>query len=188
MFIAIILILISLNRCTAQIATCKDDGNNDVDWFFVYKPPNVVSSSIMKSEGNPAWAPSAQNIDHNRDHSIVRTMEHFIANNADIKVLAYSDNPPNLPPRNEKSKAKGVLLVDSRANDAAAWFVHTVPKFLAYLGGYSWPVAETAKGHMFLCLSLSEAHLNSVAKAVRYQEPYLSGSTQNHLQIYIQKF
>ncbi|KRX98908.1 Deoxyribonuclease-2-alpha [Trichinella pseudospiralis] len=173
MFIAIILILISLNCCTAQIATCKDDGNNDVDWFFVYKPPNVVSSSIMKSEGNPAWAPSAQNIDHNRDHSIVRTMEHFIANNADIKVLAYSDNPPNLPPRNEKSKAKGVLLVDSRANDAAAWFVHTVPKFLAYLGGYSWPAAETAKGHMFLCLSLSEAHLNSVAKAVRYQEPYV---------------
>ncbi|KRY84962.1 Deoxyribonuclease-2-alpha [Trichinella pseudospiralis] len=163
MFIAIILILISLNCCTAQIATCKDDGNND--------PPNVVSSSIMKSEGNPAWAPSAQNIDHNRDHSIVRTMEHFIANNADIKVLAYSDNPPNLPPRNEKSKAKGVLLIDNTPTNAAAWFVHTVPNFLAYLGGYSWPQAETAKGHIFLCLSINEEFLNAVAKTIRYQEP-----------------
>ncbi|KRZ65765.1 Deoxyribonuclease-2-alpha, partial [Trichinella papuae] len=165
MNISIILILISLNCCTAQVATCKDDADNN--------PPNVVSSSIMKSEGNPAWAPSAQNVDHNRDHSIVRTMANFIANNINIKVLAYSDDPPNLPPRNEKSKAKGVLLVDNRANDAAAWFVHTVPNFLAYLGGYSWPPTETAKGHMFLCLSLSEAHLNSVAKAVRYQEPYI---------------
>ncbi|KRZ65812.1 Plancitoxin-1, partial [Trichinella papuae] len=114
MNISIILILISLNCCTAQVATCKDDADNN--------PPNVVSSSIMKSEGNPAWAPSAQNVD---------------------------------------------------PNDAAAWFVHTVPNFLAYLGGYSWPPTETAKGHMFLCLSLSEAHLNSVAKAVRYQEPYI---------------
>ncbi|KRZ65761.1 Deoxyribonuclease-2-alpha, partial [Trichinella papuae] len=165
MNISIILILISLNCCTAQVATCKDDADNN--------PPNVVSSSIMKSEGNPAWAPSAQNVDHNRDHSIVRTMANFIANNINIKVLAYSDDPPNLPPRNEKSKAKGVLLVDNRANDAAAWFVHTVPNFLAYLGGYSWPPTETAKGHMFLCLSLSEAHLNSVAKALRYQEPYI---------------
>ncbi|KRZ48106.1 Deoxyribonuclease-2-alpha [Trichinella nativa] len=173
MFIAIILILISLNCCTAQVATCIDDDDNNVDWFLVFKPPNAVSSSIIKSDANFVWAPSAQNVNLDRDHSIVRTMADFIANNGDIKVLAYSDDPPNLPSRNEKSKAKGVLLVHSGANDEAAWFVHTVPKFLAHLGGYSWPAAETPKGHMFLCLSLSKAHLNSVAKAIRYQEPFI---------------
>ncbi|KRZ00109.1 Deoxyribonuclease-2-alpha [Trichinella zimbabwensis] len=193
MYIAIILIWISLNCCTAQVATCKDDANNNARWkyiiiccrnasllqsgcilrFLVYKPPNVLSSNIIKSEANPVWAPSAQNVNHDREHSIVRTMADFIANNRDIKVLAYSDDPPNLPPRNEKSKAKGVLLVDNRVDDAAVWFVHTVPNFLAHLGGYSWPAAETVKGHMFLCLSLSEANLNSVAKAIRYQEPFI---------------
>ncbi|KRX35031.1 Deoxyribonuclease-2-alpha, partial [Trichinella murrelli] len=111
------------------------------------------------------WAPSAQNVNLDRAHSIVRTMAHFIANNGDIKVLAYSDDPPNLPSRNKKSKAKGILLVHSGADDEAAWFVHTVPKFLAHLGGYSWPATETAKGDMFLCLSLSKANLNS--------EPYI---------------
>ncbi|KRX12567.1 Deoxyribonuclease-2-alpha [Trichinella nelsoni] len=165
MFIAIILILISLNSCTAQVATCKDDGNSN--------PPNAVSSSIIKSDANFVWVPSAQNVNLDRDHSIVRTMANFIANNGDIKVLAYSDDPPNLPSRNEKSKAKGVLLVHSGAEDAAAWFVHTVPKFLAHLGVYAWPAAETPKGHMFLCLSLSKANLNSVAKAIRYQEPFI---------------
>ncbi|KRX34075.1 Plancitoxin-1 [Trichinella murrelli] len=173
MFIAIILILISLNCCTAQVATCKDDNNRNVDWFLVFKPPNAVSSSIIKSDANFVWAPSAQNVNLDREHSIVRTMADFIANNGDIKVLAYSDDPPNLPSRNEKSKAKGVLLVHSGADDEAAWFVHTVPKFLAHLGGYSWPAAETAKGHMFLCLSLRKTNLNSVAKAIRYQEPYI---------------
>ncbi|KRZ66516.1 Deoxyribonuclease-2-alpha [Trichinella papuae] len=94
-------------------------------------------------------------------------------NNPQIKVLAYNDDPPNIPARNRKSKAKGVLLIDKRRNDAAAWFVHTVPNFLAHLGGYSWPPTETAKGHIFLCLSFREEFLNSVGKAIRYQEPYI---------------
>ncbi|KRX66142.1 Deoxyribonuclease-2-alpha [Trichinella sp. T6] len=160
MYITIILILISLNCCTAQVATCTDDATNN--------PPNVISSSSTKSEGNPTWAASAQTIDQAAVHSIFRTMASFVAEHMDIKVLAYSDDPPNLPPQNDKSKAKGVLLIDNRDTDAAASFVHTVPKFLAHLGGYSWPAAETAKEHMF-CVS----HLNLVAKAIRYQEPFI---------------
>ncbi|KRY49038.1 Deoxyribonuclease-2-alpha [Trichinella britovi] len=156
----------------AAVATCKDDGGNNVDWYFVYKPPNVLSSKLLKSDGNPAWAASGANIDQNRGHSIITTMENFVQYHAQINVLAYSDDPPNLPPRNEKSKTKGVLLVRSAANEAA-WFVHTVPNFLAYLNAYSWPAAETAKGHMFLCISFSSAILNSVGKAIRYQEPYI---------------
>ncbi|XP_003373069.1 deoxyribonuclease II superfamily [Trichinella spiralis] len=141
--------------------------------FLVYKPPNLLDTKIIKSERNPTWSNSGATIDSDAGHSVRTTMADFVANNGNINVLAYSDDPPNLPPRNEKSKAKGVLLVDNRANDAAAWFVHTVPNFLAHLGGYSWPAEETAKGHMFLCLSLNEAHLNSVAKVIRYQEPYV---------------
>ncbi|KRZ47846.1 Plancitoxin-1, partial [Trichinella nativa] len=172
MFISIIVILISVRTCIAQVATCKDDGNGDVDWYFVYKPPNLLSSKLLKSGGNPAWAPSMQNINQGADHSIVRTMESYVQHHAQINVLAYSDDPPNLPPRNEKSKTKGVLLVHNVADDAA-WFVHTVPNFLAYLSAYSWPEAETPKGHLFLCISFNSALLNSVGKAIRYQEPYV---------------
>ncbi|KRZ58203.1 Deoxyribonuclease-2-alpha, partial [Trichinella nativa] len=132
--------------------------------YFVYKPPNVLSSKILQSALNPAWAASRANVDQNAGHSIIRTMASFVQFQAQINVLAYSDDPPNLPPRNEKSKTKA---------DEAAWFVHTVPNFLAYLSAYSWPQAETAKGHMFLCVSFNKAHLNSVGKAIRYQEPYV---------------
>ncbi|KRX42598.1 Deoxyribonuclease-2-alpha [Trichinella murrelli] len=164
MFTSIIVIFISLKICIAQVATCKDDNNAN--------PPNVLSSKLLKSAMNPAWAASGANIDQNRDHSIIRTMASFVQFQGEINVLAYSDDPPNLPPRNEKSKTKGVLLVHNAA-DEAAWFVHTVPNFLAYLSAYSWPQAETAKGHMFLCVSFSKVHLNSVGKAIRYQEPYV---------------
>ncbi|KRZ47575.1 Deoxyribonuclease-2-alpha, partial [Trichinella nativa] len=137
--------------------------------FLVYKPPTLLSTKIIKSERNPTWGNSAVNIDQNARHSIAETMASFIANNREISVLAYSDDPPNLPPMNEKSKAK----VHNGATDAAAWFVHTAPNFLAHLGPYLWPAAETPKGHMFLCLSLNEAQLDSVAKAIRYQEPFI---------------
>ncbi|KRY27840.1 Deoxyribonuclease-2-alpha [Trichinella spiralis] len=167
MFISIIVILISVRTCIAQVATCKDDGNVNVDWYFVYKPPNVLSSKLLKSAGNPAWAASGVNIDQDAGHSIIRTMANFVQYHAQINVLAYSDDPPNLPPRNEKSKSKGVLLVRSPA-DEAAWFVHTVPNFLAYLSAYSWPAAETPKGHMFLCVSFNKAHLNSVGTKISF--------------------
>ncbi|KRY45692.1 Plancitoxin-1 [Trichinella britovi] len=165
---------IATDKRTPGAAVCLENaGVYNAFRTAAFNPPNAVSSSIIKSDANFVWAPSAQNVNLDREHSIVRTMADFIANNGDIKVLAYSDDPPNLPSRNEKSKAKGVLLVHSGADDEAAWFVHTVPKFLAHLGVYSWPAAETPKGHMFLCLSLSKAHLNSVAKAIRYQEPFI---------------
>ncbi|KRZ82216.1 Deoxyribonuclease-2-alpha [Trichinella sp. T8] len=173
LFTTVIVIMISLKNSMAQVATCRNDENRDVDWFLVYKPPTLLNTKIMKSDRNPMWGNSAANIDQDAGHSIRTTMANFIENNGNINVLAYSDDPPNLPPMNEKSKAKGVLLVDSTGTDAAAWFVHTVPNFLAHLGGYSWPATETAKGHMFLCLSLNEAQLNSVAKAIRYQEPFI---------------
>ncbi|KRY46367.1 hypothetical protein T03_6903 [Trichinella britovi] len=143
-FTAVVCILILLKTSTAQVATCQDDGE-----FLL----EVV----------PTWTASAQAINQAVGHSISTTMTNFIVDHMNIKVLAYSDDPPNLPPQNKKSKAK----VHSRADDEAAWFVHTVPKFLAHLGVYSWPAAETPKGHMFLCLSLSKAHLNSVGMKAR---------------------
>ncbi|KRZ82554.1 Deoxyribonuclease-2-alpha, partial [Trichinella sp. T8] len=172
-FTAVVCILILLKTSTAQVATCKNDRGEDIDWFFVYKPPNVLNSKIIQSGPNPVWDASAQAIDQAVGHSIFRTMESFIQDQQNIKVLAYSDDPPNFASRKEKSKAKGVLLIDHTRIDAAAWFVHTVPKFLAYRGPYSWPASENAKGHMFLCVSFTEAHLNSVAKAIRYQEPFI---------------
>ncbi|KRX80399.1 Deoxyribonuclease-2-alpha [Trichinella sp. T6] len=170
LFTTVIVIMISLKNSMAQVATCKNDAGGDIDWFLVYKPPNLLDTKIIKSEINPTWSNSGATIDSDAGHSIRTTMADFVANNGNINVLAYSDDPPNLPPMNEKSKAKGVLLVH---NGAAAWFVHTAPNFLAHLGPYLWPAAETPKGHMFLCLSLNVAQLNSVAKAIRYQEPFI---------------
>ncbi|KRY24932.1 hypothetical protein T01_13970 [Trichinella spiralis] len=47
-------------------------------------------------------------------------MASFIANYMNIKVLASSNDPPNLSLRNEESRTKGVLLVHNTGTDATA--------------------------------------------------------------------
>ncbi|KRZ47465.1 hypothetical protein T02_947, partial [Trichinella nativa] len=53
-----------------------------------------------------------QAIDKCRGHSVFATIASFIANYKNIKVLAYSNDPPNLSLRNEESRTKGYSKVD----------------------------------------------------------------------------
>ncbi|KRX39695.1 hypothetical protein T09_12401 [Trichinella sp. T9] len=106
-FTAVVCILIILKTSTAQVATCKNDRDEDTDWFFVYKPPNALNSKIIQSGPNPVWERSARAINEIADHAISKTMASFIVEDRNIKVLAYSDNPPNMPPQTVNSKAKG---------------------------------------------------------------------------------
>ncbi|KRZ00430.1 Plancitoxin-1, partial [Trichinella pseudospiralis] len=80
-------------------AVCLENAN-------VYNAFSIAASNVEACTANPVWTRSAQAIDQGRGHAIFTTMASFIADHMNIKVLAYSDDPPNLPPRNEKSKAK----------------------------------------------------------------------------------
>ncbi|KRX37875.1 Plancitoxin-1, partial [Trichinella sp. T9] len=46
--------------------------------------------------------------------------------------------------------------------DSAAWIVHTVPGFPAAKTGYNWPLAENARGHLLICLTISESQINAI--------------------------
>ncbi|KRZ48351.1 Deoxyribonuclease-2-alpha, partial [Trichinella nativa] len=72
-----------------------------------------------------------------------------------------------------KSPARvGVIIVQTTQNiDAASWIVHTVPGFPAAKTGYSWPVAENAKGHILICLTISESQINAIAASLLRAEP-----------------
>ncbi|KRX52128.1 Deoxyribonuclease-2-alpha, partial [Trichinella sp. T9] len=95
-----------------------------------------------------------------------------MANNDNIKFLAYNNVPPGMPNVKTKSNSKGVIIVQTTQNtDAASWIVHTVPGFPAAKTGYSWPVAENAKGHLLICLTISESQINAIAASLLRAEP-----------------
>ncbi|KRZ82671.1 hypothetical protein T08_3380, partial [Trichinella sp. T8] len=58
---------------------------NETLKFFIYKPPNSLSSKIMKSGPNPTWNPSARAISEDENHAIPKTMASFIAEHMNIK-------------------------------------------------------------------------------------------------------
>ncbi|KAL1234293.1 Plancitoxin-1 [Trichinella spiralis] len=55
----------------------------------------------------------------------------------------------------------GVIILATNA-DSAAWIVHTVPGFPTARTAYSWPVAENARGHLLICLTISKSQINAI--------------------------
>ncbi|XP_003366426.1 conserved hypothetical protein [Trichinella spiralis] len=64
----------------------------------------------------------------------------------------------------EQETQIGVIIVSTApgANEGK-WIVHTVPGFPAAKTGYNWPAAETAKGHLLICMTIAETQINAIA-------------------------
>ncbi|KRY26786.1 Plancitoxin-1, partial [Trichinella britovi] len=94
--------------------------------------------------------------------------------NGNIKFLAYNNAPPGVPSIKTKSNSKGIIILSiARATDSAAWIVHTVPGFPAARTGYNWPVAENARGHLLICLTISESQINAIAASLLLVQPLI---------------
>ncbi|KRX13717.1 Polyubiquitin-B [Trichinella nelsoni] len=139
---------------------------------ILYKAPGQASGKIIVSTNAGAWANGAAVLTQQAGQSFGVTLEHVVGNHNDIKFLAYNNLPPGMPNVNTKSNSKGVIIVRTTLNtDAASWIVHTVPGFPAAKTGYSWPVAENAKGHLLICLTISESQINAIAASLLRAEP-----------------
>ncbi|KRX13713.1 Polyubiquitin-B [Trichinella nelsoni] len=139
---------------------------------ILYKAPGQASGKIIVSTNAGTWENGAAVLTQQNGQSFGVTLEHVVGNHNEIKFLAYNNVPPGMPNVKTKSNSKGVIIVQTTQNiDAASWIVHTVPGFPAAKTGYSWPVAENAKGHLLLCLTISESQINAIAASLLRAEP-----------------
>ncbi|KRZ30899.1 Deoxyribonuclease-2-alpha [Trichinella pseudospiralis] len=136
----------------------------------LYKAPGQATGKIILAGAAASWDDGATPLTNAAGHSFGKTLEHVIGNNNAIKFLAYNNVPPQVPKVNTKSNSKGVIVL-STAGDAAAWIVHTVPGFPAAKTGYTWPVAENARGHLLICLTISESQINAIAASLLLVQP-----------------
>ncbi|KRX62824.1 Deoxyribonuclease-2-alpha [Trichinella sp. T9] len=144
----------------SQNPKCRaNNGVGEEDWAILYKAPGQTSGKIIVSNNAAAWV----------DGAMALTQQ---GNDNNIKFLAYNNVPPGMPNVKTKSNSKGVIILQTTLNiDAASWIVHTVPGFPAAKTGYSWPVAENAKGHILICLTISESQINAIAASLLRAEP-----------------
>ncbi|KRX34318.1 hypothetical protein T05_11922, partial [Trichinella murrelli] len=88
--------------------------------------------------------------------------ENVVQTHESIKFLAYNNVPPGIPNIKTKSNSKGVIIISTAANSAAAWVVHTIPGFPTAKTPYNWPASETARGHLLICLTVSKSQINAI--------------------------
>ncbi|KRX70044.1 Deoxyribonuclease-2-alpha [Trichinella sp. T6] len=141
---------------------------------IVYKAPAQPNGKIIFATAAGAWDNGAQPFTNAGGHSFGKAIEHVVGNNGNIKFLAYNNAPPGVPNLKTKSNSKGIIILsDAAATDSAAWIVHTVPGFPAAKTGYNWPVAENARGHLLICLTISESQINAIAASLLLVQPVI---------------
>ncbi|KRZ82940.1 Deoxyribonuclease-2-beta [Trichinella sp. T8] len=151
----------SISQATSKCQNAA--GAGDADWAILYKAPAQTNGKILfagAAGGN--WAGSPQSVTLNNGHSFAKALEHVIAANAENKFISYNNDPPDVPKVRTKSNSKGVLMMDTGNNDAAAWIVHTVPGFPKARTGYLFPPAEVQKGHLLICLTIKEDQIDTI--------------------------
>ncbi|KRX71402.1 Deoxyribonuclease-2-beta [Trichinella sp. T6] len=145
-------------------STCRDsNGNNPADWAILYKAPAQAQGKLLTAGAGAAnWAANAAAVTAAVGHSFAKALEHVIAANGNNKFISYNNIPPDVPKVRTKSNSKGVLMMDTGNNDAAAWIVHTVPGFPKARTGYLFPPAEIQKGHLLICLTIKEDQIDTI--------------------------
>ncbi|KAL1231836.1 Deoxyribonuclease-2-alpha [Trichinella pseudospiralis] len=173
MFLKVIQLFLFINLSYSQTSKCQDrTGNAAANWSIVYKAPGQANGKIITAGDAGNWQDGAAAITADRGHSFAKALEHVVGNNDQIKFLAYNNVPPQVPKVKTKSNSKGVIILSTNA-DAAAWIVHTVPGFPIPKTAYTWPAAETAKGHLLLCLTISESQINGIAASLLFVQPII---------------
>ncbi|KRZ00783.1 Deoxyribonuclease-2-alpha [Trichinella zimbabwensis] len=164
MLLEVIPLFLFINLSYSQTSKCQDR--------TVYKAPGQANGKIITAGAAGNWQDGAAAITAANGHSFAKALEHVVGNDATIKFLAYNNVPPRVPKVKTKSNSKGVIILSTNA-DAAAWIVHTVPGFPIPKTAYTWPAAETAKGHLLLCLTISETQINAIAASLLFVQPMI---------------
>ncbi|KRZ13832.1 Deoxyribonuclease-2-alpha [Trichinella zimbabwensis] len=157
----------------SQTSKCQNRvGGGAADWAIVYKAAGQANGKIIEATSAGAWQNGAAAIANNGGHSFAKALEHVVGDHNNIKFLAYNNVPPGVPSIKTKSSSKGVIIL-SNAADSAAWIVHTVPGFPTAKTAYTWPVAENVRGHMLICLTISESQINAIAASLLLVQPII---------------
>ncbi|KRX28122.1 Deoxyribonuclease-2-alpha [Trichinella nelsoni] len=141
---------------------------------ILYKGPTQANGKVLLSTAPGNWADGAAPLTNQAGHSIAGSLTGVVANAQDITFLAYNNVPPAVPNVQTKSNSKGVIIVSTAGGaNEGRWIVHTVPGFPAAKTGYNWPAAETAKGHLLICMTIAETQINAIASSLIRAEPFV---------------
>ncbi|VDL63974.1 unnamed protein product [Nippostrongylus brasiliensis] len=193
-----IILLFLLFSPTVFSFSCKDQNNNDVDWFAVYKMPvESADNSIPGIQSGTGWyyvdsnkkgalLPSTKTLDAT-DQAIAYTLNQYYSKKSDNTIfhLMYNDEPYNgtsslmdmlssnrVRATVQFGHTKGTMFFD---NKSGIWLIHSVPKFPPP-NSYSYPTSGHDYGQTMWCLSFPYSQLGNIATQLYFNKPDIYSS------------
>ncbi len=158
-----------------------DDNGKPVDWWFIYKVPQLTQDASSDSatgyeyvyfDSNASSVVKSPNLLNQGKGALNLTLNSIFRNpGAGTGWILYNDEMPAAANQKDSSRfghTKGVLAFDT-GTKSAFWLLHSWPKYAAP-GAVAMPTPEY--GQTFLCFSLKIDTANQIAaQMANHQEP-----------------
>ncbi|KAH8381699.1 hypothetical protein KR093_010694 [Drosophila rubida] len=163
------LALLALAANVSGEVSCKDEHNNDVDWWFMVSLNNR-QYIYVSSENSGSWQNSFEEIRRDYRSRAGRTLE-SLKRKEHLFMVAYNDVFTNGTTFNTKGAARGWIATDGRTG---VWLVHSMPEFPAIDGEdyRNQPNPVHDMGHSFLCLTLTTDAVEQAAQMLQLYRPH----------------
>ncbi|XP_033477918.2 deoxyribonuclease-2-alpha-like [Epinephelus lanceolatus] len=155
---------------------CRDDKGNEVDWYILYKFPNVNGgglSYLYMDESTDGWKVSKEEI-NSKSGTLANTLKPLLdfydTKTEGFGYMLYSDQPPEpyvAPP--SFGHSKGVVLLDRQTG---VWLSHSTPKFPTYHRKDFWPSSGNANAQTFMCVTFSYDQFKEIGLQLKYIHAY----------------
>jgi len=176
--------LSSRRKGTTGGISCRNERDEEVDWFIVYKLPTIPSSSktleidglahvYMDESTGGRWRQSSVSF-NTENHAVAHTLQQLYKDKSkDAFHVMYNDEQPGGKSSTTKGHAKGVAMFDQTSG---FWLLHSVPKFPA-ANRYSFPSTGRVFGQVLMCVSFPYARLGAIVEQLQLYEPYIYSSS-----------
>ena len=140
----------------------KNESNENIDWWFIYKTPEHTGSETNEgyqyfyydeSATEVTLSPYQLNDTNGALYNTLNTI--FNSNDANQGYIIYNDEHVEGDKNNgEKGHTKGILAFNDKAN-TGLWLLHSVPRFPAK-DELTLPDKEKIYGQTFICITLPD--------------------------------
>ncbi|XP_018397926.1 PREDICTED: plancitoxin-1 isoform X2 [Cyphomyrmex costatus] len=191
MMFLLLCISILFLTCNAENARCKDENNQIVDWYVLYKLPKISESSNPVIRNGTAylymtnntvakgWQLSTKIISaKNSIPGITLASLYNDSIASETFWVLYNDDPPNRPVNAKYGHTKGVVMTNKQEG---FWLIHSVPNYPPVPNSgndtkrgnqseYDYPTSGMNNGQSFLCISVDDDQFDIIGRQLMYNQ------------------
>ncbi|XP_072227614.1 deoxyribonuclease-2-beta-like [Leuresthes tenuis] len=149
--------------CDGTTVTCKDEKDQAVDWYILYKGPRKGTSTVLTGLSylyiDPEATVKKMNQINNPRGPLANTLKPLFRSIRSMEpsfgFISYNDQPPGANANvNKFGHSKGLLMVNKV--DTGVWLLHSTPQF-PYRRNQNqfWPPSGGEKGQIFMCVTFN---------------------------------